>query len=190
MYWCNLTPGPSPSARGFLFLGTLIFIATISSCKPDIKEAGAPVKFFDIAGYFKADSARLRVKNPAVTKTVIHNGQSQTQKVSIANWGAELDPFITSDINKPAWRDAYNIQTGENIVVYVAKLPELKTREVVIKKVGGQLVWIQIYNHTKNMLYEDTQKLIYFPDSLYIISKSQKVRLLGRNDYYIKGKLN
>jgi len=189
MYWLkHLALNPSAKQRGILFIA--VSLAVLSSCKPEIKETGAEVKFFDIKGYFKADSARLRVKNPLVTKTVKHNGQSQTKNVKIANWGAELDPFITSDINKPAWRTAYNVQNGENITIYTAKLPELKTREVIIKKTDGKLNWIKIYNHTKNMLYDDAENLTYYPDSLYIISKSQKVRLLGKNSYYVRGELH
>ena len=44
-----------------------------------------------------------------------------------------------------------------------------------------------IVNHTKNMLYENTEKLSYFPDSLYLIQKKQRVRLLGTDTYRISG---
>ncbi|XHR93010.1 hypothetical protein ACFJIV_22110 [Mucilaginibacter sp. UC70_90] len=49
--------------------------------------------------------------------------------------------------------------------------------------------WILIYNHTKNLLYETNEKLSYFPDSLYLIQKTQHVKLMGRNDYKVQGTL-
>ncbi|GAB3922377.1 hypothetical protein [Mucilaginibacter myungsuensis] len=165
-------------------------MAGLAACKPEIKETGAELKFFDIKGYFKADSTRLRIKAPMVTKTVNHNGKIETEQVKIQNWGTELEPFIASDINKPSWRDSYKIQTGINLLVYTAIDPDVKTRNIMIKKVGGKLIWITIYNHTKNLLYEDKETLTYFPDSLYTIKKWQHVRLMGNDSYDIKAVFN
>ncbi len=162
----------------------------IASCRPDIKESAGTLKYFDIKGFFHADSARLSHKNPLVTKTVSHNRVVQTKKVHINNWGTELAPFIDADINKPAWRDSYALQTGKGLLIYVAKTPELKTRQIIIKQLAGKVIWIQVYNNTKNLLYEDIELLTYFPDSLYSITKSQKVRFMGKNTYVIKGFFN
>lgn len=186
MYWFKrLTPNPSPMERGFFVLALLLAILS-SSCKPEIKETGAELKFFDIKGYFKADSTRLRIKNPTLVKTVTHNGKAETEQVKISNWGTELEPFISSDINKPAWRDSYSVQDSDGVVVYQAKVPGIKTRRIQIKRSGNKLAWISIYNHTKNMLYEDMETLTYFPDSLYTIQKKQHVRLMGNDNYQIK----
>jgi hypothetical protein len=38
-------------------------------------------------------------------------------------------------------------------------------------------------------LYETDEKLSYFPDSLYLIQKSQRVKLLGKDTYRISGTL-
>lgn len=158
-----------------------------SSCRPQVKEAKGNLAYFDIKGFFTADALRLNQKHIAVTKTVMHNGELQTKKINITNWLNEFDLFINSDINKPAWSDSYTIQNANGLMVYKAKTPDLKTRSVVIKKTGDKITWIIIYNHTTNMLYENVEKLTYFPDSVYQISKSQKVRFLGKNLYSIKG---
>ncbi len=160
---------------------------TFASCKPDIRENVGPIKYFDLKGYFRADSARLNLKHPLVTKTVKHNGDMQTKKLYISNWGRELEPFINSDINKPAWRGSYAIKTGKGLIIYKAATPDLKTQEIVIKQAGGKVKWILVRNHTKNLLYENTEELSYFPDSLYRIIKSQHVRLMGKNIYSVKG---
>jgi hypothetical protein len=196
MYWCNSIinkkSNSDPSAGKVLslaFLLVLFYTILLPSCKSDI-EKSSPI-FFDIKGYFHADSLRLTKLNHLTTKTVTHNGVTETKKVHINNWGLELNLFSQSDINKPAWRDSYTIQDSGNTITYRAKTFDLKTQVIIINKNSDHTIkWILIYNIAKNMLYQTTEKLSYFPDSLYVIQKYQKVRLLGANKYTIKGTLN
>jgi hypothetical protein len=178
MYWYK---------RHSLLIPAFIVLLGIASCKRDSNAAADTGEFFDIKGFFEADSARLTKANPLITKTVTHNKVPETQKVHISNWGTELSLFIQSDINKPAWQNSYDVSTTGDILIYTAKDPALKTQKVVVKKENDQLKWIMIINHTKNILYENTEKLSYFPDSLYLIQKKQSVRVLGTDTYRISG---
>lgn len=157
------------------------------ACRPDVQRAKGRLVYFDIKGFFTADAARLNQKHVTVTKTVIHNGDAQTKKINNVNWVNEFNLFINADINNPAWSNSYTIQHAKGLIVYKAKTPDLKTRSIIIKKEGDKVKWLIIYNHATNMLYENVEKLTYFPDSVYQISKSQKVRFLGKNLYSIKG---
>ncbi|MGF7079978.1 hypothetical protein [Mucilaginibacter sp. UYCu711] len=168
----------------------LLFISLLPSCQSDNTQTETDLNYFDIKGFFTADTARLRKLNHITHKTVKHNGITETKDVHITNWGLELSLFSQSDINKPAWRNSYIIEKGNNIEIYRAKYPDLKTREIIIKKEGGKVKWILISNATKNVLYQTKEKLSYFPDSIYIIQKYQKVRLLSANQYVVKGSLN
>lgn len=188
MYWYksrSLTPSPSPKGRGFLCIVVLALVL-IASCRPDVKEAKGTQQYFDIKGFFKADSARLS-KVGLITKTVTHNAITETKKIHIDNWGREFELFTNSDINRPAWRESYSVSKGDNVIIYQAKTPELKTRRIVIGKTGDKVKWILILNHTKNLLYENSERLSYFPDSLYQITKTQKVRVMSKNTYTVKG---
>jgi hypothetical protein len=180
MYWCRLK-----SFINFVLIGGIML--TGLACKPDIKETGATLKYFDIKGYFNADTARLNKLNKEVLKTATNNGVAESKTVKIDNWSSELDLFIGSDINKPAWKDSYTIVDNNNFLLYKAKDPDLKMREMLIKKDKQQVKWILIFNRTKNLLYQTTEKLSYFPDSLYLIEKVQRVRLIGTNSYKIQG---
>jgi hypothetical protein len=180
----------SRSGNLAVIICNVLLASFISACKPDIKETGDTLQYFDLTGYFKADSARLTRLNPLVLKTVKHNGVAESKKIHINNWGRELSLFSESDINKPAWQDSYTIQNTNNAIIYTANDPELKTREITINKDHGKIKWILILNHTKNILYETSEKLTYFPDSIYRMQKIQQVRLLGKNTYDIKGVLN
>ncbi len=162
----------------------------LPSCKPAVKEDGVTAKYFDLKAFFKADAERLTGLNKPVRKTVAHNGDTETKGVKIDNWERELSLFSESDINKPAWRDSYGVQTSPTMVIYIAKDDDLKTREIIVNKTNDKVKYIVIYNYTKNILYYTQEKLTYWPDSLYKIEKTQQVRLLGLNKYVITGSLN
>jgi hypothetical protein len=186
MYWYK----PLNKITTYLIAGVVLMLA-INSCKNDSHSAADTNKFFDIKGYFKAESARLTKSNPPVDKTVVHNNTTETQKVHISNWDNELSSFTESDINKPAWKASYTVTVTDDLLIYKAKDPELKTQEIMIKKDHNKIKWILIVNHPKkNILYENAEKLSYFPDSLYLIQKKLMVRVLGINRYKISGSLN
>lgn len=170
--------------------GILFTLSGLYSCKPDIRETGASLKYFDLKKFIQADTARLNSLRPLVTKTVAHNQETaQTLQLRISNWGRELDLFAASDINKPAWRESYTIEQAGDSVVYTAKDSKLTTRRMVIQKAGNAVKKIAIQNYSHNILYQATEKLVYYPDSLYLIDKLQQVRFLGDNRYVIKGKI-
>jgi hypothetical protein len=183
MYWYK------PFIKHTAFLSTLIFtFSGLYSCKPDIRETGAALKYFDLKGFIHADSVRLSKNNVLVSKTVSHNQEAaQTRRLRISNWGRELDLFSASDINKPAWRESYNIQQQGDSTIYTAKDPKLFTRRLMIQQSGNTVKKISIQNAASNILYKSTERLIYYPDSLYLIDKLQQIKLLGDNRYVIKG---
>lgn len=167
-----------------LFIILFLFSACTSSTD---KHAETPKYFFDIAGYFN-QQAKLLVNKPVV-KTVSKNGAAETKTILVKNWDQELQLFSECDINKAAWKDSYTADSTVNQITYTATDPELKVRLIKIsfnKKTPNK---IEITTQSKNILYHTTEDLIYIPDSLYQITKHQKVILLGLNDYKISGKL-
>lgn len=180
MYWFR--------SKLFAAIALLYLIpAVLTGCRSDVKGSGSGMKYFDISGYFKTETARLKNANRPVSKTITHNGVTETQKVSIENWEQELDSFTGGDINKPAWKNSYTTATGDSITLYKAIEPNLKVREIIVKKDADKVKWIVIYTKTENILYKNIEKLSYYPDSLYRIEKSQHVRLMGNNNYTITG---
>src|ERR1700754_352775 len=126
MYWYS----PSKKRSVLLFTGFILLLG-IAACKRDSNAAADTRKFFDIKGFFRADSLRLAKLNPLVNKTVVHNQVAETKKVHISNWGTELSLFTESDINKPAWRADYSVQTENDLLIYSTKNPSLKTQKII-----------------------------------------------------------
>jgi hypothetical protein len=183
MYWYNIKVKSIVAVTAGIILA-----ACLQACTSDNGQVQGPLKYFDLKGFFESDVRRLNKLNVKVVKTVTHNNDVETKTVQIADWRRELDLFTAADINRPAWKDSYTIIDEDNTLIYRAKYPELKVREILIKKEKGQVKWILIFNKApKNILYETAEKLSYFPDSLYMIEKVQKVRLMGSNVYKIRG---
>lgn len=175
----------------FKILWVVTVTFSIPSCKPDNLKEGATKEYFDVKGYFEKKVVLLTKQHPAVTKTVVHNGTSESKEVKISNWTSELGLFIESDINKPAWKGRYTKSGDNGTVIYTAVSPELKTRRIIIcKAADGTVRQISIYNQVNNALYNTSETLNYYPDSAYTIEKYQKVKLLGANTYKITGKFN
>jgi len=185
MYWCKQL-----NKNYKLLCSALLCISALASCRPDVHESAGSKRYFDLKGFINADSARLNRAHITVTKTVSHNNEgTQTKQIAITNWGQELSAFSASDINKPAWRDGYSIKQQGDSVIYTALMPSLNTRRMVVQQTGKSVKKITIENFTKNLLYQTTEHLVYYPDSLYVIDKLQKVKLLGSNRYVVKGKM-
>jgi hypothetical protein len=190
MYWCK-----GLVKRLLLLVVAALLVSAVQSCKPAVSENITGPKFFDLKKYFTDESVRLDKSNPLVTKTASYNANPQTQKVHINNWETELGIFIGSDINKPAWKASYRISNSENFTSYTAIDSNLKTRYIIIKKEKDKVKLILVSNHIKStlfgkVLYETSENLTYIPDSLYRIQKRQFTRMLGFNNYYVKGLLH
>lgn len=181
MYWCN-------ALKKSCYLGVLLLVAGSIACnKPEIKETGARLKYFDLKGYFAGEIKKLTGLNPAVDKTVTHNFASEHKVMHIGSWKQEFNLFTESDINKPAWRNSYKVVTTPDSIVYTATEPELKTRRISIIKKGENIGAIFIINRTQNFLYSTTDKLTYLPGKSYFIQKDQHVKVIGDNHYQVKG---
>lgn len=165
----------------------LVVLFGLGSCKPNVQQN--KINYFDLKSYFASQSQKLEKQNLRVVKTVSRNKEAETKKVKIANWAGELSVFSESDINKPSWRSSYKTIVSGNITIYKAIEPDLKTREIILKKERGLLTYLMIFNVVNNSLFQTREKLTFYPDSLYQIERKQHVRFLGTNDYLITGKL-
>lgn len=167
----------------------IVILLTAYSCE-NRRKAVKQYSYFDLEGFFLKEVSRLHDHNPKVLKTVTKNTESETRELQIGDWAEEMSLFSSSDINKPAWKRSYKKSETSEKTVYEAIDVKLRTKRILIQKnKKGKVTHIAITNKVTNSLYSSTERLNYYPDSLYQIHKEQKVRLLGRNVYSITGKL-
>lgn len=146
--------------------------------------------YFNLSSYFKTEARALQDKNPFVLKKVGKNEQIEQKKIQLDDWEKEFELFASSDINKSDWLQSYRIDSMDKKVVYQAKDPKLRTKQIIVyKNQNGSIKRIQILNSEKNWLYQSFEQLNYYPDSLYQIAKEQSIRIIGQNNYLITGKI-
>ncbi|MDF3077449.1 MAG: hypothetical protein K0S09_1338 [Sphingobacteriaceae bacterium] len=167
----------------------LFFLVFACACNQN-EPVATKNAYFDLNGYFEKQKATLISESPLVDKTVSKGSSSERKRLKIKSWDSELAPFVSSDINKPAWRDSYTVFSQPNFIRYSAKEPKLRTRVIEIRKDDrNQIRSILISNESNNTLYTSTERLEYYPDSLYRITKKQNVILIGTNEYTVTGRI-
>jgi hypothetical protein len=175
---------------GKVLASALLVLLVIAGCTKQ-QEQPAENRFFDVKGFFTAEAGRLNQQKAFSEKTAIKDGRAETKKIRVDDWKTELDPFLASDINKSSWRNSYRSTSAADSVVYDALEDDLRTRRIVVRKgAAGRVTAVKIENRTSNALFSSSESLVYIPDSTYQITKTLDVRLIGRNDYLISGKIN
>lgn len=170
--------------RSYLALFLLLFACQAPSVKQE-----KPL-YPDLKAIFQAEMKKLNAENPSISKEVRLNNRKETKTVSKIDWGQELALFLESDINKVAYRGLYEVKIAGNTATYSATSDKLRTRWLKItKNEKGMIGAVAILNRTENALYHAEESLGYYPDSLYRISKYQKIILSAPNRYFIQGKL-
>lgn len=179
---------------GRRFFYIVVFLTVFSlSCDPDNSSTSSQtnvesVVYFDLESYFKNEIAKLENQDQLISKTVIADHESEEKKVKIKDWNRELALFIQSDINKDAWKGSYRVDSNTNHVKYTSIDPSLRTKSIsIVKDINGQIKGLEIENKQDNMLYQTEERLYYYPDSLYQIERSQKIRIVGEHVYKITG---
>lgn len=141
----------------------------------------------DIPAFFQNEIALLNSTKPEVTKTVKKDSVSETKRLIIADWEKELANFTSIDINKAAYRGAYQKDSIGNTVTYNFKDSALDLSSVKIVYDNGIPLIFTIRKATKNLLYDTEENLEYIKGKSYSVDKIQAVKALGSNHYQIKG---
>ena len=148
-------------------------------------------KFYNLKAYFMNQANKLSARNQKVRKTITKDGRSEVIEVSNLNWVEELEAFKESDINKPAWRDAYVTDTvflQKSTVISHDALNEdnpIQRLVVTLDPETGSCLRVSIDKHTDNFLYHSRQKLFYSAGEGYRIKGTLKVEYLFESEYEV-----
>ncbi|WP_231491544.1 hypothetical protein [Pedobacter sp. Leaf170] len=164
-----------------------VFALGLLSCNQEKQiKANTDLLYFDIKGYFKKESLRLQQLNPNILKEVNINGSAETKKLTIKDWEKEFSIFANADINKASWRGSFKVQKNDEEVTYTSSNKRIPIKKVAVKYFGDEVKKVEIIISNKNILYTSGDSLIYYPDSLFVIKKHQKIKLLKAKKYQVK----
>ncbi len=164
-----------------------IFAFGLISCNQEKEsKANTELLYFDIKGYFQKESIRLKKTNPLILKEVDIDGVKETKKLNINDWEKEFSIFANADINKASWKGSFKIQKLNDGLIYTSSSKKIPVKSVQIDSFENKVKKIEIIISNKNILYTSGDTLLYYPDSLYLVKKHQKIKLLKEKKYQVK----
>lgn len=170
--------------RRYAFLMACVIV---SCSNPEQGGQNAGGTYFDLKGYFGKQAKALAQRNPTINKSVIVNGAAEQKQLKIEDWEKELSSFIDADINKKAWQGEFKSVEANDVQTYTSNNEKVPVRKLQVFKSNGEVTGITIMIENSNYLYRSRDTLIYYPDSLYQIRKSQQIKLMEPKNYRITG---
>jgi hypothetical protein len=174
----------------YFVLTLLCGLLFIGACQEPEKKITAPVNniYFDVPGFIREQVTLLQARKPTAVKTVQEAGkQIETKTLQNPNWTKELEVFAELDINKPAFRNAYNItrqtsSTGSVTEIYQKKPDtdgdiQLLT---VTKNADQQVEAIRAVRESSNVLLSNSTEMQLLCDTKTGTSFVRSFRISGR----------
>jgi hypothetical protein len=175
------------------------FALLVAACTPKRPsgqagtDAGKPA-FFDIKAYFTEQAKAMEIEKPSGLKIARFQNHSDTLRFEAGSgldFEEELQPFISSDINRPAWQDKYRVDTlrseglGGISVRYTAVDESLKTRKIELRIAEDTIRQVQIENQIQSVIAHSVQKLRYEKGRGYAVFGTQRMRFGKSYDFEV-----
>lgn len=184
--------------RPFFVFTCICALATFFGCQP---KANGPTA--DCAGihyclnaFVNTRIAEFDTLQPTLQKYVYLNGKEENQTIQLdrPRWEAEFTAFKEADIDKPALKGKYLVDTlfvdtdSLTRISYVAQEEGLRTRylHLYFKPRATEPSFIQARLETKNVFYQSVQELEYTPGESYSIKGFQDIWLLGVDTFAVR----
>lgn len=170
-----------------------ILFLFLCSCDRDVAEVYYEDERFyhDIPAYMNKQIDRLQEKDQWVRKHVMKDGHSQIIERGNINWKDELSAFVESDINRPAWRGEFKIDTirleRQWVITYKTTNPQIPVKNVVvtIDRETSECLKVTIDRSSDNFLYSSEQKLFFTLGEGYAMKGRLSVNYLFESEYAI-----
>ncbi len=179
--------------RPLAFLCALGILAIAVSCGPAEAPEGQSVvpAYFDVKSWMKAEAQRLEQIEPRVLKKVTMNGVSEAKELNSLDYHAELTAFLEADLNRPAWRGRFEVDTVINgarglTVTYQASANDIPIKRLSVVMYDGQVSRLAVERRSQSVFTNAMQQLSYQPDSGYSIRTRQQVWLGKDEDILIE----
>ncbi|MCF0072025.1 hypothetical protein LZD49_16215 [Dyadobacter sp. CY261] len=186
--------------RFFHIVAAFLFLFLIS-CAPEGSSDDGPKAYFDLKGFIQNQIVYLNDKRPEVNKTAVLGGKHEASKTRDIDWKKELELFVQADINKPSYRQSYEIvQNGPTRYEYRLKpgsdLP-VAYLKIETDSVLRQPLYVEALIRAKNKIYDSEKKVVMqaakhgnlLGVTSYSVDGYQKLIFVERKLFHIKGEI-
>ncbi|NIJ51339.1 hypothetical protein [Dyadobacter arcticus] len=119
--------------------------------------------YYDLKGFVDNQIVYLDEKKPMVYKTTMLNGKKEIGKSTNIDWKKELELFIQADINKPAYRQSYDVVRKDSSEYEYTLRPNMnlpvRYLKIVTDKSINQPLYVKALLKSENKIY-DSEKSI------------------------------
>ncbi|WP_353722158.1 hypothetical protein [Dyadobacter sp. 676] len=181
-------------------VATALFLSLIS-CTPEKSGDDAPGLYYDLKGFIENQIVYLNDKRPEVNKTAVLGSKREISKTREVDWEKELELFLQADINKPSYRQSYEIvQNGPVRYEYHLKsgndLP-VAYLKIETDSVLKQPLYVEALLRAKNKIYDSEKKIVLrsvkrdnlLEVSSYEIDGYQKLIFVEKKLFDIRGQI-
>ncbi len=162
-----------------------------------------PNVYYDVPGYVKGQITQLIREKPLIDKQASIDGKTQRQRTRTVNWTRELELFTQADINKPAFRNSYQITRPDSLTYqYTLKKAEekltVRSLTVQLDAATRQPRQITAVLATDNPLYHSERHLRlqsglgsdkHWQVQTYQLEGFQQLTYFGRHEFAVRGEV-
>jgi len=171
-----------------------MLIAILSSCSKDPAEVYYEDQryYYDLPSFIAKQVENLQERGQWVRKQVTKDGHSHVVERGDIDWKEELDAFKEADINRPAWRGQFKIDTISlervYVITYKTDNEEIPVKNVVVTvdKDTRQCLQVTVDKRTENFLYSSDQSLFFTTGEGYMMKGKLSVNYLFDSEYSIE----
>lgn len=160
-----------------------ILLFSLVSCRPEETGDDAPKLYYDLKGFIENQIVYLNDKKPKVSKTAVLGSKREVSETREVDWKKELELFVQADINKPSYRQSYEV-IGNGPLHYEYRLKSGNDLPVAYLKIDTDTVLkqplhVEALIRTKNKIYNSEKRVV--------LNAQKRNSLLEVNSYEVTG---
>lgn len=165
---------------------SLLFLCVLMGCGLNQKQHNSQ---FNSEEYFIKQAEQLTANGFKLEQVLYYANKTDTVVKDSVNWQKILAAFIELNPSKPQFTGRFNEVKSTGSTTYIAKENNLRVKKYQIEYSDKQEVdRIQIWVQEKNNLYGIEQYYYFKPDSGFVISGNQQVRVLPDAAYKVEAR--
>jgi hypothetical protein len=148
------------------------------------RETGNAAPYFDLKTLVKTDIDHNNSMQCGEQKSVLVNTIRETKLLDSIRWEKELQPILECDINKPAWKGKFAIDTvkgddaGKFMVQYKPLSEKINVKLLRIHFSDGKPESIFIVKQIRSFIFSSNQSIEYFPGKGFSVRGEQKAAMM------------
>jgi hypothetical protein len=157
-------------------------------CNTPENEVSGNAEYFDLASLVQKDIDYNTANACSEEKSVYMNGNKETKLMDSIDWKSELQPLMDCDINKPAWKGKYFVDTATTSVTNITTIhhkalsDKVTIKSLVVELKGNEIQRIFITKRINSFIFSSLQIIEYFPAKGFSVRGEQKAALMKTFD--------